>query len=84
MSQDTYERKRGFVTHELSRCIAASHPGVVKLEYRVHDREDGDVDEVVLIRFGNGYLARVPVTGRDNRATLLDVLAALAAMEEPA
>lgn len=84
MSQETYERKKSFVTHELSRCVAASHPGVVKVEYHIHGREDGGVDEVALIRFGNGYLARVYVTDHDNRATLLDVLAALEAMEEPA
>lgn len=82
MRQTTYEAKKSFVTHELSRCIAASHPGVVKVEYHIHGREDGLVDEVALIRFANGYLMRVYVTGRDIRETLRDVLAALEAMAE--
>lgn len=84
MRQEAYEAKRDFVTHALSRCIAASFPGVVKVEYHLHNREDGGVDEVVLVRFAGGYLMRVYVTGHDARETLLDVLAALAALEETA
>lgn len=76
MRRETYESKKNFVTRELSRCIAASHPGVVKVEYHPHD--DGrQVDEVALLRFDSGYTQRVDVTGKDLHETLREVLEAL-------
>lgn len=78
MSQETFEAKKNFVTRELSRCIAASHPGVVKLEYHMHDDGDGwQYDEIVIIRFDSGFTKRVNVTGNSLHAIVVDVLSAL-------
>ncbi len=75
MSMEQFEQKRQFITRELSRCITASHKGVSRLEFEYHD-EGGE--ESVIIRFANGYIKTVNVTGDDLRAILLDVLRALA------
>jgi len=78
MSQETFEAKKNFVDRELSRCIAASHPGVVKLEYHLYDDMDKfHQDEIVIIRFDSGYVKRVNVTGDSLHATAADVLSAL-------
>lgn len=77
MSQETFEAKKNFVTRELSRCIAASHPGVVKLEYHMHDDGGSAQDEVVIIRFDTGFTKRVNVTADSLHATAADVLSAL-------
>lgn len=77
MSQETFEAKKNFVARELSRCIAASHPGVMKLEYQLHDDGDRVQDEVVIIRFDTGFTKRVNVTADSLHATVADVLSAL-------
>lgn len=74
MSMEQFEQKKAFVTRELSRCVAASHEGVDRLEYEYH--EGGE--ESVIIRFANGYIKTVNTTGDSLRAILLDVLRALA------
>lgn len=75
MSMEQFEQKRQFITQELSRCIIASHEGVSRLEFEYHD-EGGE--ESVIIRFTNGYIKTVNVTGDSLRAAMLDVLRALA------
>jgi len=74
MSMEAFEQKRQFITRELSRCITASHEGVTRLEFEYHDGGE----ESVIIRFDNGYIKTVNVTGDDCRAVMLDVLRALA------
>ncbi|WP_312637162.1 hypothetical protein [Oscillibacter sp.] len=74
MSMQDFEQKRQFVQRELSRCIAASHEGVERLEYEYHDSGD----ECVTIRFSNGYHKSVNTTGDSLHSILLDVLRALA------
>jgi len=77
MSHDTFEAKKNFVARELSRCIAASHPGVVNLEYHLLDDGDRVQDEIVIIRFDSGYPKRVNVTADSLHAIVSDVLSAL-------
>lgn len=60
--------KQLFIKHELSRCVAAMVPEVMRLEYHVHDR-----DEVVIIRLTDGT-RRVDVTGMDLQQTTQAVL----------
>ena len=74
MSMQEFEQKRQFVTRELSRCIVASHEGVNHLEFEYH--EGGE--ESVIIRFDNGYIKTVNVTGDSSPAIMIDVLRALA------
>lgn len=74
MSKEQFEQKKAFVTRELSRCIAASHEGVDRLEYEYHDSGD----ECVVIRFASGYHKSVNTTGDSLHSILLDVLRALA------
>lgn len=74
MNMEQFEQKRQFVTRELSRCIAAAHGGVRRLEYAYH--EDGE--ERVIIRFSNGYSKTVCTTGDSLGGVMLDVLRALA------
>jgi hypothetical protein len=74
MSMEQFEQKRQFVTRELSRCITASHEGVSRLELEYHDGGE----ESVIIRFANGYIKAVNVTGDSFPAVMLDVLRALA------
>ena len=75
MSMEQFELMRQFVTRELSRCITASHEGVDRLESEYHD-EGGE--ESVIIRFSNGYIKTVNVTGDSRHAVMIDVLRALA------
>lgn len=74
MSMEEFEQKRQFVMRELSRCIIASHEGVTHLELEYHDSGE----ESVIIRFTNGYIKTVNITGDSLRAILMDVLRALA------
>lgn len=74
MSMEEFEQKRQFVTRELSRCITASHEGVIRLEFEYHDGGE----ESVIIRFSNGYIKTENVTGDSLHAIMIDVLRALA------
>ncbi|MDN0031631.1 hypothetical protein QVN85_01820 [Oscillibacter valericigenes] len=74
MSMQEFELKRQFITRELSRCITVSHEGVTRLEFEYHDGGE----ESVIIRFDNGYIKTVNVTGDSLHAVMIDVLRALA------
>lgn len=75
MSELTYEAKKDFVDHAMSRCIAAMYPQVCRTEYRV--RVDiGEPEEWVVLRLAGGYSRRVDVTAMDLRETMDAVLAA--------
>ena len=75
MSEQAFERKKDFINHALSRCVAAMYPNVCRLSYAI--TEDGyDIWERVMIHLAGGYSRRVDVTGLDLRETLDTVLAA--------
>ena len=59
MNQMKLNDKKNFMSHYFSRCVAKICPGVVRLEYHLHD----DGDEVVIIRCADGSTRRVDVTG---------------------
>ena len=59
MNQTRFDVKRNFLSRTFSRCLAEMCPGVVRLEYHLHD----DSDEVVIIRCADGSTRRVDVTG---------------------
>lgn len=59
MNQTRFDVKRNFLSRTFSRCLAEMCPGVVRLEYHLHD----DGDEVVIIRCADGSTRRVDVTG---------------------
>ncbi len=62
MILENLARKGDFVRRELSRCVAAMCPGVVRVEYHCHD--EGDLlNELALIRCADGVTRRVDVTG---------------------
>lgn len=44
------DQKKNFIAKTFSRCVAEMCPGVVRLEYHLHDNGD----EVVIIRCANG------------------------------
>ena len=67
MSEQGYERKKDFVNHALSRCVASMYPNVCRVAY--HTRE------TAMIYLAGGYSRRVDVTGLDLPATLDAVLA---------
>ena len=74
MSEQAYERKKAFVNHALSRCVAAMYPSVCRLSYQVR-WDGGEPEERVVIYLAGGYSRRVDVTGMDLPATLDAVLA---------
>lgn len=59
MNQTRFDVKRNFLSRTFSRCLAEMCPGVVRLEYHLHDNGD----EVVIIRCSDGSTRRVDVTG---------------------
>lgn len=59
MKQTRFDVKRNFLSRTFSRCLAEMCPGVVRLEYHLHDNGD----EVVIIRCSDGSTRRVDVTG---------------------
>lgn len=73
MNQRTFETKRNFLARTFSRCLAEMCPGVVRLEYHFH--EDGS--EAAVIRFADGSLHQVEVTGLDLQSSVAAVLAVL-------
>lgn len=70
ITRDPYETKRRFVSKTLSRCVAEMCPGVVRLEYHLHDNGD----EVVIIRCANGSTRRVDVTGLELQESVETIL----------
>ena len=59
MNQMNLNDKKTFLAHDFSRCVAKMCPGVVRLEYHLHDNGD----EVSIIRCSDGSTRRVDVTG---------------------
>ncbi|WP_294855646.1 hypothetical protein [uncultured Oscillibacter sp.] len=74
MSMEQFEQKKAFVTRELSRCVTAVDGNVSKLEYQFTD----DGQESVIIRFSNGYIKTVDVTGDSLYSVMFNVVEALA------
>jgi len=73
MNQMTLDVKKNFLSRTLSRCLAEMCPGVVRLEYHLHD----DGDEVAIIRSADGNTRRVDVTGLDLQESVNAILAEL-------
>lgn len=73
MNQMTLDVKKNFLSRTFSRCLAEMCPGVVRLEYHLHD----DGDEVVIIRCANGTTRRVDVTGMELWQSVNAILAEL-------
>ena len=74
MSEQAFERKKDFVNHALSRCVAAMYPNVCRVAYHTRDTDEG-LRETAMIHLAGGYSRRVDVTGLDLPATLDAVLA---------
>ncbi|MUU10410.1 MAG: hypothetical protein EP146_02990 [Oscillibacter sp.] len=64
MSEQMYERKKDFVNHALSRCVAAMYPNVCRVAYHTRDTDEG-LRETAMIYLAGGYSRRVDVTGMD-------------------
>lgn len=73
MSQMTLDVKKNFLSRTFSRCLAEMCPGVVRLEYHLHD----DGDEVAIIRSSDGSTRRVDVTGLNLQESVEAILAEL-------
>lgn len=73
MNQTRFDVKRNFLSRTFSRCLAEMCPGVVRLEYHLHD----DGDEVVIIRCADGSTRRVDVTGLDLQQSVEAILETL-------
>ena len=73
MTQTALNEKKNFLSRTFSRCLAEMCPGVVRLEYHFH--EDGS--EAAVIRFADGSLHQVEVTGLDLQSSVAAVLAVL-------
>lgn len=65
--------KKNFLSRTFSRCVAEMCPGVVRLEYHLHDNGD----EVTIIRYDSGATERVDVTGLNLQDSVTAVLDAL-------
>ena len=64
------DQKKNFLSRTFSRCVAEMCPGVVRLEYHLHDTGD----EVVIIRCANGSTRRVDVTGLELQESVETIL----------
>lgn len=73
MNQTRFDVKRNFLSRTFSRCLAEMCPGVVRLEYHLHD----DGDEVVIIRCADGSTRRVDVTDLDLQQSVEAILETL-------
>nr|WP_326216327.1 hypothetical protein [uncultured Oscillibacter sp.]DAZ27250.1 MAG TPA: hypothetical protein [Caudoviricetes sp.] len=73
MNQMTLDAKKNFLSRTFSRCLAEMCPGVVRLEYHLHD----DGDEVAIIRSADGNTRRVDVTGLDLQESVEAILSEL-------
>ena len=67
------EQKKAFISCKFSRCVAEMCPGIVRLEYHLHDNGD----EVVIIRCVDGSTRRVDVTGLDLQQSVEAILVVL-------
>ena len=64
MNQTRFDVKRNFLSRTFSRCLAEMCPGVVRLEYHLHDNGD----EISIIRCSDGSTRRVMrYTGKRRR-----------------
>ena len=73
MIQTTFEEKKNFLSKSFSKCLAEMCPGVVRLEYHLHDNGD----EVVIFRCVDGSTRRVDVAGLDLQQSVETILAVL-------
>ena len=73
MNQITLNVKKNFLSRTFSRYVAEMCPGIVRLEYHLHDNGD----EVVIIRCVDGSTRRVDVTGLDLQQSVEAILAVL-------
>ena len=73
MTNAALNNKKNFLAKTFSRCLAEMCPGVVRLEYLLHD----DGDEVAVIRCADGSIRRVDVTGLNLQESVEAVLAEL-------
>lgn len=73
MNQMTLDVKKNFLSRTFSRCLAEMCPGVVRLEYHLHD----DGNEVAIILSADGNTRRVDVTGLDLQESVNAILAEL-------
>lgn len=73
MNQTRFDIKKNFLSRTFSRCLAEMCPGVVRLEYHLHDNGD----EVAIIRCVDGSTRRVDVTGRDLQRSVEAILETL-------
>lgn len=73
MNQTMFDVKKNFLSRTFSRCLAEMCPGVVRLEYHLHD----DGDEVAIIRCADGSTRRVDVTGLDLQESVEAILSEL-------
>ena len=62
MSEQGYERKKDFVNHALSRCVASMYPNVCRVAYHTRDTDEG-LRETAMIYLAGGYSRRGDVTG---------------------
>ena len=74
LREQAFERKKDFVNHALSRCVAAMYTNVCRVAYHTRDSDEG-WRETAMIYLAGGYSRRVDVTGMDLPATLDAVLA---------
>ena len=58
MSEQGYERKKDFVNHALSRCVASMYPNVCRVAYHTRDTDEG-LRETAMIYLAGGYSRRV-------------------------
>lgn len=61
MSEQAFERKKDFVNHALSRCVAAMYPNVCRVAYHIRDTDEG-LRETAMLHLAGGLL---PAGGRD-------------------
>ena len=73
MSREMYNEKKKFVGGPLLRCLSFAHPELSDLIYQLGD----DLEETVIIRFLDGYIRRVCVSGDSLHAIITDVNRAL-------
>ena len=53
MSEQAFERKKDFVNHALSRCVAAMYPNVCRVAYHIRDTDEG-LRETAMIHLAGG------------------------------
>lgn len=56
MSEQAFERKKDFVNHALSRCVAAMYTNVCRVAYHTRDSDEG-LRETAMIYLAGGVLS---------------------------